>query len=203
MVTQFIGEERIEIRFHLVFWRLSPSSLNVISDSVLVLSHAQCHALQRLNRVGPDLAHLVAQLLQADPAPIVDEPDDAPPGIYTGQPMGLFEHDLGLARNAVRQEAPDRAVENLDVVDHIAVAITDLEAPADGLMEPLRRDPGLFALGPIEDLVDRRYPGNEVVFHLTFPGIAPFEPLEPELLLRRDPVVEDPVGRQRTKRAEA
>ena len=40
----------------------------------------------------------------------------------------------------------DRAVEGLDVVGHVAVAVAGLEALADGLAEPVRRDHGLLAL---------------------------------------------------------
>ena len=88
------------------------------------------------------------------------------------------------------------------MVNHVAVAITDLEAPADGLVEPLGCDPRLLTYGPVENFVDRGHSGNEVVFHLAFPGKAPFESLETELLLGRDAIVEHSVRRQRTEKAE-
>ena len=110
MISELSGKDGIEIARHFIRRRSAPSGLNVFLDLVLKGRDAHCHALEIADWVGPDRPDLVPQLLQADIATAVDQPDNPPPSIKARAHLRLLQHHQSVAGEAVVEEPPHGAV---------------------------------------------------------------------------------------------
>ena len=144
------GEDGVKVGLHLLIVRPLLACGDELRDLVLELGDADDDAPQVLDHEAlPDHSDIVSYGFNGGFPAKVNGPCEPSPSFDTHGRVRLLEDGLGFAADAVREEAPNCAVESRRVVRLVAVAAPGCQAASDGRAETCLGDGLCLPLSPL------------------------------------------------------